>query len=145
LTSGSYTLAPAETQDTQPKALKVLQSMSAGTYYYVEFRQAVGFDHYLSLNVPGYSNVLNGVVIHTATPTNANGSDLLNMNPTGSWGSVMALDVGQSYTDATAGITISTTAVNGTGATVQVTLGSGTCTPLNPKVSISPTQSPSVA
>lgn len=79
--SGSYTLAPYEAQDSNPKALKILQSSSSGTYYYVEFRQALGFDSYLSLNVPGYSNVLNGVVVHAAAPSNANGSQLLDMNP----------------------------------------------------------------
>jgi len=107
----------------------------------VEFRQALGFDSYLSLNVPGYSNVLNGVVVHAAAPSNANGSQLLDMNPSNTWGSAMALDVGQSYTDSTAGVTISTTGVSGSGATVKVTLATPSCVPANPAISISPSQS----
>jgi len=57
----------------------------------------------------------------------------------------MALDVGQSYTDSTAGITISATAVSSVGATVQVTFAGATCAPANPTVSISPLQSQYVA
>jgi NPCBM-associated, NEW3 domain of alpha-galactosidase len=141
--SGTYTLAPYETQDSSPKALKILQtsSSSGNTYYYVESRQAVGFDSMLSDNVPGYSNVLAGVVIHSATPSNANGSNLLDMNPSATWGYAMALDVGQSYTDSTAGVTITPTAVSTTGATVQVNLNGPACALANLGVSISPTQS----
>jgi hypothetical protein len=141
--SGSYTLAPYETQDSNPKALKILQtsSSSGNTYYYVESRQAIGFDSMLSDNIPGYSNVLAGVVIHSATPSNANGSNLLDMNPSATWGYAMALDVGQSYTDSTAGVTITPTAVSSTGATVQVNLIGPACALANPGVSVSPTQS----
>jgi NPCBM-associated, NEW3 domain of alpha-galactosidase/Gametolysin peptidase M11 len=139
--SGSYTLAPYETQDTNPKALQIPQSTSAGTYYYVESRQAIGFDSILQNSVPGYSNVLNGVLVHIASPSNANSSDLLDMNPSVTWGTAMALGLGQSYIDSTAGVTIATTAVSSTGATVQITLTGGTCTPAKPTVSISPSQS----
>src|SRR6266851_4483586 len=141
--SGSYTLAPYETQDTSPKALKILQSSGStgNTYYYVEARRAIGFDNILSYNVPGYSNVLNGVVIHVGTPSNANGSQLLDMNPSASWGYAMALDRGQSYTDSTAGVTITPTAVSSAGATVQVTMNGPVCTLANPGVIVSPTQS----
>jgi len=144
--SGSYTLAPYETQDGNPKALKILQSSSSSgnTYYYVESRQAIGFDSILSYSVPGYSEVLNGVVVHIASPSNANSSDLLDMNPAATWGYAMALDVGQSYTDSTAGVTITPTAVSSLGATVQVTMNGPACTLANPGVSVSPTQSQAV-
>lgn len=139
--SGSYQIGPYETQDTNSKALKIVQSSSAGTYYYVEFRQPLGDDSALSnSSIPGYSQVAGGVIVHVATPSNANGSELLDMNPSATWGYAMALDAGQSYTDATAGVTISPTVVNSTGATVQVTLAGATCTHANPSVSISPAQ-----
>ena len=80
---------------------------------------AIGFDSILSYNVPGYSYVLNGVVIHIASPGNANSSDLLDMNPSATWGYEMALDVGESYTDSTAGVTIAPAAVSSTGATFK--------------------------
>ncbi len=66
---------------------------------------------------------------------------ILDMNPAASWGTAMALDLGQSYTDAAAGITIKPLGVGSTGTTVQVTLNGPTCSPANPAVSISPSQS----
>jgi len=139
--SGTYSISPLETQDASPKALKILQSGSSDTYYYIELRQAIADDQYLSLPVTGYSEILKGVVVHAATPSNANSSDLLDMNPGASWGSAMALDLGQSYTDSTAGITITPTAVSSTGATVQVTLNGATCVTANPVVSVTPSES----
>ena len=139
--SGSYTLSPYEIQDGNPKALKILQSGSSNLYYYVEFRQAIGFDSLLSFGVSGYSEVRNGVVVHIASSGNGNSSNLLSMNPSSTWGSAMALDVGQSYTDSAAGVSISTTSVSSTGATVQVTLTGPVCTHANPTVSMSPSQS----
>jgi Gametolysin peptidase M11 len=141
--SGTYTLAPYESQDNNPKALKVLQSSnsSGNSYYYVEARQALGFDAILANPIPGYSNVLNGIVVRLATAGNANSSDILDMNPTASWGTAMALDLGQSYTDSTAGITITPTSVSSTGAAVQITLAGATCASANPTVSVSPSQS----
>jgi NPCBM-associated, NEW3 domain of alpha-galactosidase/Gametolysin peptidase M11 len=140
--SGSYQIGPYETQDSTAKALKILQSSSSGSYYYVEFRQALGFDNFLSnCNIPGNCQVANGVLVHVASPGTANSSHLLDMNPGGSWGTAMALDVGQSYTDSAAGVTISPTSVSSSGATVQVTLAGGTCAPANPTVSLSPSQS----
>jgi hypothetical protein len=141
--SGSYSLAPSETQDSNPKALKIQQSSSSSgtTYYYVEERQAIGFDGILANSVPGYSNVLGGVLVHIATPSNANSSDLLDMSPSSTWGYAMALDLGQSYTDSAAGVTISPTAVSSSGATVQVTLAGATCTHANPSLTMTPAQS----
>jgi hypothetical protein len=49
-----------------------------------------------------------------------------------------ALEVGKSYTDSTAGVTITTVATSTTGATVQVTLATPTCVHMNPTVTISP-------
>src|SRR5205823_12538688 len=118
-----------------PKALKILQSASTNSYYYVEFRQAQGSDSFLS----GYSDLLDGVVFHLANPSNANSSDLLDMTPTSpaTFGHP-ALTVGQSYTDSAAGVTIMPTAVSSTGATVQVIMNSGAvCTRSNPGISIS--------
>jgi hypothetical protein len=142
--SGIYTLAPYETQDSRPKALKILQSAASGTYYYVESRQAIGFDNILSYAVPQYGGVLNGVVVHVASAANPNTSDLLDMNPSATWGTAMALGVGHSYTDTTAGVTIATTSVSSTGATVQVTLTAPPCVLANPAVTISPAQSSGV-
>jgi len=136
--SGTYQLSPYEVQDSNPKALKILQAGSTNSYYYVEFRQAQGFDSFLS----NYSDVMGGVVFHSASPSNSNSSDLLDLTPTSpATFSHPALVAGQSYTDATTGITITPVSVSSTGASVQVTLGSGTCTLANPSINASPMQS----
>ena len=141
--SGSYTIGPYEAQNSTPKALKILQSSSTGSYYYVEFRQPLGFDAYVS----SYADIVNGVVIHQAAPSNANSSDLLDMTPT-STASFLdpALVVGRSFSDSAAGITITPTAVSSSGATVQVTMGNSTatCTLAKPSIGMSPAQSQSV-
>jgi hypothetical protein len=136
--SGTFDISPYEAQDGNPKALKILQSGSSNSYYYLEFRQALGFDSFLS----SYSDIMSGTLFHRASPSSANSSDLLDLTPTSpSSFSHPALVAGQSYTDSTAGVTITPTVVNSTGATVQVTLGTGVCTLANPTVSVSPTQS----
>ncbi len=132
--SGTYTLAPYESQDSGVKALKILQSGSTNSYYYVELRQAQGYDNFLS---SGYTEVLNGVVVHQGVAGSANSSELLNMLPSVTNWTSPALDVANSYTDSTAGISLTPTAVSSTGASVQVTLSNTpTCTPANPSLSV---------
>lgn len=138
---GTYWLDPYESPGANPKALKVLKSTDPTTgkktWYYVEYRQAIGFDSFLS----SYSNVLNGVVIHTGSESSANSSDLLDMTAaTSSW-SDPALDVGQSFYDPDAGVTIAPTWASSANAAVGVTLGSLACVPANPTVTLSPSQS----
>ncbi len=136
--SGTYQLSPYEVQDNNPKALKILQSGASNSYYYVEFRQAQGFDGFLS----SYTDLMGGVMFHSGSPSNANSSDLLDLTPTSpSTFSHPALVAGQSYTDATSGVTITPTSVTASGATVQVTMAGPTCTSANPTVSVSPAQS----
>ncbi len=68
---GVYTLEPYETQTAGAKALKILQATDPTTgkrtWYYVEYRQAIGFDGFLS----SYGNVTNGVVIHQGSESSA--------------------------------------------------------------------------
>ncbi len=121
--SGTYQIGPYESQDSTLKALKILQSSTSSSYYYVEYRQPVGFDSFVS----GYSDILGGVVVHLASPSNSNSSDLLDMTPSSpSSFNHPALLVGQSYKDSTAGVTITPISASSTGATVQVTFGSST-------------------
>lgn len=145
---GTYSLEPYETVGSNPKALKILKATDPATgkktWYYVELRQAIGFDSFVASN----SNVLNGVVIHTGSELDANSSDLLDMTPSTAPMSDPALTVGKSFTDPDAGVTIGTTWASSTGASVSVTFGGGVtqvCVPANPTVSVSPSQSQSVA
>lgn len=144
--NGTYTIRPYEAQDGTAKALKIAQSTNSSgqtTWLYVENRQALGFDSFLS----SYSEITNGVVLHLGTDSSPNSSDLLDLSPaTTSWMDV-ALDAGSSFTDTVSGAKISVVSVDSTGATVSVSLGSGgasggsTCTHANPTVSLSPAQS----
>ncbi len=98
-TEGLYWIDAYETPGTNPKALKIPKTTSPKTWYYVEYRQALGYDGFLS----GNSNVLNGVVIHLGTESSPDSSYLLDLTPqTDSWDDP-ALLLGQSFTDATAG------------------------------------------
>jgi len=140
-TSGTYQLSPYEAQDSNPKALKILQSATNNAYYYVEFRQPQGFDAFLA----NYADIAGGLVLHLGSPWNANSSNLLDLTPTSpSSFSHPALVLGQSYTDSTVGVTIRPTAVSSSGATVQISFGPSVCTSANPTVSVSPSQSPYV-
>ncbi|MBM3224424.1 MAG: hypothetical protein FJZ47_11565, partial [Candidatus Tectomicrobia bacterium] len=140
-TDGVYPIEPLETAGTGPKALAILKSTDATTgqqvWYYVEYRQALGFDSFLSSN----SNVLNGVVIHTGSLSDGNSSYLLDMTPaTASW-SDPALVVGQSFIDPNAAVTITPMTATATGATVAVSFGPLPCVPANPALTVTPSQS----
>ena len=136
--SGTYQLSPYETQDLNPKALKILQSGTTNSYYYAEFRQALGFDSFLS----SYSDVMGGVVFHLASPSNTNSSDLLDMTATSPASfSHPALVAGQTYTDSGTGISVTPVSISSTGASVQVTMSTPACVPANPAVSVTPLQS----
>jgi M6 family metalloprotease-like protein len=132
--NATYALDPYENMPgSRPQALKVLKSIDPKTgkrtWYYLEHRRNIGFDNFLSSST--YSNVLNGVVVHTGSETTMDSSYLLDMTPsTSSWYDP-ALAVGQSYYDAAGGVTLKTVAagLNGAapgvaGAQVQVTFNS---------------------
>lgn len=124
-TGGIYTLDTYELAGSGPKALKILKSVDsttgAKTWYYVETRQAVGFDTFIANQTT--QNVTNGVVVHTGTEGNGTTSDLLDMTPAtttyNAWYD-FALVPGQSFQDPTAGMTITTEWVTSTGAAVTV-------------------------
>ena len=143
MASGTYSIGAFETSTLNAKALKVLKSTNpatgAKTWYYIEYRQPIGFDAAL---VSLYqSNLVNGVLIRTATDGDRNSSYLLDMTPN----TVPTFDMtdaallpGQAFVDSAAGLTITLTGRDAVQATVNVTLGvpSG-CTRSNPTVTVS--------
>jgi hypothetical protein len=144
--NGVYTLEPLETAGTGPKSLAILKSTDATTgqqtWYYVEYRQAFGFDSFLATN----TNVLNGVMVHTGSPPNGDSSYLLDMTPASAsqnWSdwSDPTLVVGRSFEDLEAAVTIAPVSVSSTGAAVSVSFASPTCVRGNPTVALSPSQS----
>ena len=134
--TGTYTIDPMETLGGV-KALKILQDGPSNTYYYVEFRQPIGFD----AAVAAYPNVVNGVLLHTGSPWNGDSSLLLDMTPnTSSWYDP-ALAAGTSYVDGATGITIAAVSANSTNASVMVSFGAMQCVKAAPGVAVSPSQS----
>ena len=129
---GLYWISPYETHNSDPKALKILKSIDSSghpTYYYVEYRANLGFDAGMS-----------GVILHIGTESNGSSSyswDLDQVTTASDW----VLNVGQTYSDPTAGVTIALLSQDSTGANVSVTFGGGggtTCVRANPTVSLSP-------
>src|SRR5262249_1544413 len=114
----------------------------ANTWYYVEYRQPVGFDNILN----GVGNLLSGLQIRTGTEQS--GSYQLDMTPNTAYMYADlddgALAVGNSFNDTAAGVTITTQWANSTGAGVGVTLAHP-CKRVQPSVLISPSQGSSVA
>ena len=125
--SGTYTIDVYELSGSTPKALKILKSTDPSTgkrtWYYVESRQALGFDAFLAGLT---TNVVNGVLIHIGTESSGDSSDLINITPTTSSWWDPALVAAQSFNDPSAGVTITAESVTATGASVTVQLSTPT-------------------
>lgn len=149
-TSGSYQLEPVSKQANGVKALRVLQSVDPvsgqRTWYYLETRQAVGFDSWL-IDSSYADSVLDGLVIRLGTESDPDSSFLLDMTPGSQKYDMydLALPLGAGYTDASAGVTISLDEINAEGATVNVSFGQQTCVRADPSVSLSPSSGEWVA
>jgi hypothetical protein len=147
--AGAYTLQVYESADDfAPRGLKVFagndSDTGANSWYYLEYRQAVGFDDFLA----GNENVLNGVVFRKAIDADPTSSLLLDITPTDSsyedWQDP-ALISGMSFSDPESGVSISTDWTDDGGAGITVDFDTVTCVPANPKVTISPSESQWVA
>ncbi len=142
--SGTYFISPLSSQDFSPKALKILKSIDSQgrkTWYYAEFRQPTGYDSFLSYVYSG-SNLTKGLMITADSETNGAENFQLDLTPETASRADSALAVNQSFTDSSAGFTITTLSADSSGATVKVTFGSqppATCVSANPSISASPT------
>jgi hypothetical protein len=142
-TSGSYTIGAYASPQVDAKALRVLKGTDAATgartWYYIEYRQAVGFDTGLASLYQ--TNLVNGVLIRTAVEGDRNSSYLLDMTPN----TVPTFDMtdaalvpGQAFVDGQAGVTITLTARDAAQATVNVTLGAPSgCVRASPTLAVS--------
>jgi M6 family metalloprotease-like protein len=149
---GTYTLQPYElTGGAIPKALKIPKDVDPATgeatWYYLEFRQALGFDAFIA----GNDNVLNGVLVRVDAATSPGlppVSLLLDMTPNSDLHydrSDPALVVGESFTDSASGITISTNWADATGAGVSIGFEQPSCVLGELVVALSPPEGPWVA
>jgi hypothetical protein len=137
--STTYTIAPLENvRDGVSRALKIPRGSSCvatNEWFYVEARQAKGFDAFLA----GNANVQGGVLIHKVTEGNGDSSYLLDMTAaTAAW-SDAALVAGQTFTDPVSGVSIVPLSVGSSGATVNVTFPPASCLRANPAVTLTPT------
>jgi hypothetical protein len=148
-TSGTYVIDTYELAGPGPNALKILKSTDpttgAKTWYYIEARQAVGFDAFLTNGtcLPCWNQtVTNGALVHIGTDGNGSSGDLLDMTPATptyyGWFDP-SLAAGQTFQDPAAGVTITTDWVTSTQAAVTVQFG-GTAPTGNVAVSVATSQ-----
>jgi hypothetical protein len=126
VTGGTYSIPAYALQNNDPKALKILKSVdpSSGhrTYYYLEYRQPIGFD--ATISRPG---MYDGVLVKLGTELEPGSSFILDMTPNSQaafddW-SDARLQVGHSYYDSDAQINIQTLSLSASLATVLITFG----------------------
>ena len=138
--SGQFSIANLEApRNNTPRALKIANQLPTCNlppteWYYVEKREAVGFDSFLA-ELP--NSVSSGVIVHRVTEGDADSSYLLDMTPaTSNWPDVQ-LNAGSTFTDPATGLSIQPASV-GTGfANVNITYAAPSCaTP--PRVTLSP-------
>ena len=132
--SGTYTITPQEWSTGGVQSLRIARG-STGNFFYLEYRRPFGtaFDTF-SLTDPA----VNGVTIRMAPEyTSKQLSYLLDTTPATSTFTDAPLATGQTFTDATYAISITTAAVSATGATVQISLG-GTPPPPPPTDTTAP-------
>ncbi len=128
--SGTYHVDAMEPAGPAPKALKIQiarDSSGLRTFYYVEAQTAAGFD----------SSNGAAVIVHSGYEASGDSSYQIDVDPfTSAYDS--ALDAGQTFTDSTAGVTISTNSLDASGAWVTVTVSGPACAPASPTVTMSP-------
>ncbi|WCE30788.1 Ig-like domain-containing protein [Vibrio sp. SCSIO 43137] len=151
--SGIYPIVQYESTDSQqPVAIKIPRGTDPESglpsFFYIEYRQAVGFDDFLAERsyTSFREDVTDGIVVRMANEGDADSSYLLHMNTNSQYKEIYgrndwkdpAMKVGSSYTDPLSGVTFSlVSAANGV-AEVEVNFGSNnTCTYHAPTLSSS--------
>jgi hypothetical protein len=130
-TSGVYTIDPYHLPGPAPKALKI--AAGSGGNYYIEFRQAAGFD---AAAIGNNANLRNGVLVHWMAENQGNQIFLLDMTEQTSDWADPALALKDVFSDSN--VTITPVWV-GANAGVNVTFGAGgACVRKNPTLVVSP-------
>lgn len=120
-TSGRYHLEPYSSNTLGPKAIRIPRGNNQ--WYYLEYRQPIGFDSVLNLGTQTKGLMIRSAV--TATPTS---SLLLDMTPQTSTNTTTeladgALIVGATYYDATANLSITLVSADASSAVIDISLG----------------------
>ncbi|MFA6588454.1 MAG: hypothetical protein WCT08_05290 [Patescibacteria group bacterium] len=147
-TDGDYTIQAYELHGATPKVLKIPlghdTNGNVNSWYYLEYRQPIGFDNVSIKYIPSFQDlgVANGILVHAG---NAQGSyfssTLLDMTP----GSLVggrdifdpALPLGYSYSDAVAGVSFGVLSRTSTAMTIRVKFSAASlCQPKAPTYTI---------
>lgn len=133
--SGTFAIGAYEIAGTRALALKIPKGIDPTTgrmtHYYVEYRQPLGFDGTLA----DFGNLTRGVLLHTGVEGDGFSSYLLDTTPDSVPASTYddvedgALEVGRSYVDATAGISIRLVSADAGQAVVEVLFSGGSPAP----------------
>jgi hypothetical protein len=130
--SGGYKINMYEQTGTGPKVLKIPQARDpAGnvtSWYYLEYRQPVGFDNVPNKPTLQELGVPNGILVHLGPVTDESmTTTLLDMTPGSSPGGrdifEPALPTGFAYTDKTAGVGFGAVSRTSTTITIRVKFG----------------------
>ena len=127
--SGRYAIERYETPGTAAKALKILRAVDPAsgqkTWYYLEYRQAIGFDAVLA----GLGNLTTGVQVRTGTLTAGGIGTSLLLDMTASSNATIAYDiwdgalgVGRTYSDGAAGVSFTVVSADASAAVLDVTV-----------------------
>ncbi|MBE3868711.1 cadherin-like domain-containing protein [Vibrio parahaemolyticus] len=137
--NGTYSLEPYETAPAgAAKGLRIKRGTDAASgqplWYYIEYRQPIGFDSFLE----GQTTITDGVVFHAVTGDDLSSVQLLDMTPNSVNSDLIdaALIAGNTYEDTEAGITITTEWADSTGASVHVSFAEPMCVPSMPSVAV---------
>ncbi|MFZ5655345.1 MAG: Ig-like domain-containing protein [Pseudomonadota bacterium] len=144
--SGSYPIAPyISGNGGDPVALKIPRAADPATgaprWYYLEYREPVGYDSPLA----GNANLRDGVLLRSAADSVGDSSFVLDLTPGSSTSSYYdwsdpALVSGASYMDAAAGLGITTLWTAASGATVEVQLAAADCVRAAPSLRLTPAE-----
>ncbi len=129
--AGTYKVAPVETLTSATQLLRVAKA-NTGNYYYIDYRQPVGYDSSLP------AAIVNGVSLKIAPGMFsgvANSANTLRIDPTPTDGfGNSALADGMAFVDYINGITIKQVSHDATGATIEVSMSAPTCVSAQPKI-----------
>ncbi|MBD3653414.1 Ig-like domain-containing protein [Kangiella sp.] len=143
--NGQVVLSPLESNDSDTKVAKIFkQTKTSGDneWYYIEYRQAIGFDAHLADNYPQF---LTGVRLREGTDNAPNDSYLLDTTPeTLSWTDI-SLQPGQTFHDSANDVSISLMASDAGSAVVEVNYGKAPAVCQNQAPIIEPLSSSSIA
>ena len=142
--TATYNLSPIESPGGGTYGVKI--QTTSNRNYWLEYRQAIGFDGFLSTN----TNVLNGTLVVLPWPDQFPyeypcSSCLLDMTPATPEFTDPALVVGQSWTDPVSGVTISALSKTASTLAVRVSMGTPSTRTPTPGSSPTPTRTPTLS